>query len=334
MILKEQDTDMENFKVGILGAGHIAEKMAVTLANMEGVETYSVASRDKEKADRFADKYGFTKAYGSYEELVNDREVQLIYIATPHSFHYEHAKLCLSHDIPVLCEKAFTANAKQARELVALSAERNVFISEAIWTRYMPLSLRIKNLLDSGIIGKPHTITANLCYPISDKERIKSPLLAGGALLDIGVYLLNFAAMYFGKDIVRIVSSCSKLETGVDAQDSITLYFNDERIAVLNCSVFALSDRSGVISGDKGFLVVENINNPQSVKIYNNEYSLIEEIQTPLQITGFEYEVQAAINSIKSGKIETEYMPHSETVRMMEQMDALRKVWGIAYPFE
>lgn len=326
--------NMNNFKVAILGAGHIAEKMAVTLVNMEGVEPYAVAARDICRAEKFAVKYGFSKAYGSYEELVNDSQVELIYIATPHSLHYEHAKLCLEHGVPVLCEKAFTANANQAKELMALSSQRKVFISEAIWTRYMPLSFKIKELIDNGVIGKPHTLTANLCYPISDKERIKSPLLAGGALLDIGVYLLNFAAMYFGEDIVKIVSSCSKLETGVDAQDSITLYFRDDRMAVMNCSVFALSDRSGVISGDKGFLVVDNINNLQSVRIYDNKYRLIEEIKAPLQITGFEYEVQAAIDSIKEGKIETSCMPHSETVRIMEQMDALRKEWGITYPFE
>lgn len=325
---------MVNFKVAILGAGNIAEKMAVTLSSMAGVEKYAIASRDMGRAMSFAEKYGFTKAYGSYEDLVNDELVDMVYIATPHSFHFEQAMLCISHNKPVLCEKSFTSNADQARQLISYSRERNIFISEAIWTRYMPLSLTIKNLIDSGIIGNLHTITANLCYPISDKERIIDPMLAGGALLDIGVYLLNFAAMYFGSDIIKTSSSCSKLKTGVDAQESMTLYFSNERMAVLNCSIYALSDRSGIISGDKGFLIVENINNPQSVRVYNDRYELIKKIDAPCQITGFEYEVKASIDAIRAGKLETEFMPHSETIRIMDQMDDFRREWGIKYPFE
>lgn len=325
---------MGNFRIAIIGAGNIAEKMAVTLSSMAGVEKYAIASRDMVRAMSFAEKYCFTKAYGSYEDLVNDELVDMVYIATPHSFHFEQAMLCLGHNKPVLCEKSFTSNADQARQLISYSRERNIFISEAIWTRYMPLSLTIRNLIDSGIIGNLHTITANLCYPISDKERIINPMLAGGALLDIGVYLLNFAAMYFGSDIIKISSSCSKLKTGVDAQESMTLYFSNERMAVLNCSIFALSDRSGVISGDKGFLIVENINNPQSVRVYNDRYELIKKIDAPCQITGFEYEVEASINAIRAGKLETEFMPHSETIRIMDQMDDFRRAWGIKYPFE
>lgn len=325
---------MGNFRVAIIGAGHIAEKMAFTLSHMDGVESYAVASRSMEKAVSFADKYNVTKAYGSYGDILNDDNIDLVYVATPHSLHYEHAELILNHNKPVLCEKSFTANSVQAEKLMEISERKNVFISEAIWTRYMPLSLKIKDLLDNDVIGTPHTITANLCYPIIDKERISNLSLAGGALLDIGVYLLNFAAMYFGSDIDRIESSCTKSISGVDVQDSITVYFSGQRMAVMNCSVLALSDRSGVISGDKGFMVVDNINNPQSVKIYNKEYKLVECINAPAQITGLEYEVRAAIDSIKLGKIETEYMPHCETVRIMRQMDDLRNSWGIKFPFE
>lgn len=325
---------MDKFRVAIIGAGHIAEKMAITLSSMSGVEKYAVASRSLDKAGQFAEKFGFTKAYGSYSDLVNDSNVDLIYVATPHSMHYKHAKMCLEKGIPVLCEKAFTANAEQARKLIALSKERNVFIAEAIWTRYMPLSMKIKELLEGGVIGVPHTITANLCYPISDKERLIKPELAGGALLDIGVYLLNFAAMYFGTNIEKIISHCTKTETGVDAQDTITMFFDKERMAVLNCSIYAQSDRNAVISGDNGFMVIENINNPECIKIYNSEYKLVQEIKAPKQITGFEYEVEASIDAIRSGKTETEFMPHAETLRIMEQMDWLRQEWGIVYPFD
>ena len=192
---------MKKYKIGIIGCGHIAEKMAATINGMQEAESYAVASRSIEKAQAFATKWNFSKAYGSYEELVTDSEVDLVYIATPHSHHYEHARLCIMNGKPVLCEKSFTANAHQAEELIRLAEEKNIFITEAIWTRYMPLSVKMKELLDEGVIGKPYTLSANLGYVIADKDRIAKPELAGGALLDIGVYTLNFAAMAFGSDI-------------------------------------------------------------------------------------------------------------------------------------
>lgn len=169
---------------------------------------------------------------------------------------------------PVLCEKSFTANAHQAEELIRLAEEKNVFITEAIWTRYMPLSVKMKELLDEGVIGTPYTLSANLGYVIANKARIAKPELAGGALLDIGVYTLNFAAMAFGNDIKEIHSACQLTATGVDGQENITLFYNDGKMASLQSSVYAQTDRMGVISGDKGFMVIENINNPECIKIF------------------------------------------------------------------
>ena len=163
---------MERFKVGIIGAGHIARKMAHTLRDMEGVEPYAVASRNQENAEGFACEWGFTRAYGSYEDLADDPEVQLIYIATPHSHHFEQARMCLEKGKPVLCEKAFTANAEQAETLIRLSKEKQVFLTEAIWTRYMPFSETLRELVDGGTIGRVMMLTANIGYPIAEKERI------------------------------------------------------------------------------------------------------------------------------------------------------------------
>ncbi|KAA6328777.1 1 5-anhydro-D-fructose reductase, partial [termite gut metagenome] len=177
---------METFKIAIIGTGWIAEKMAITIRGMQGVEGYAISSRDLSKAQAFADKYGFTRAYGSYEEMLDDEQVQLVYIATPHSFHYEHASLCIMKGKPVLCEKAFTATARQAEKLLNLAKEKKVFITEAIWTRYMPLSKTINEVIASGIIGMPRMLSANLGYPVSWKERMTKPELAGGALLDLG----------------------------------------------------------------------------------------------------------------------------------------------------
>ena len=319
-------------KIGILGAGRIAHKMANTVAQMEGYEIGAVASRSQENADNFARQYGIAKAYNTYEALVNDPEIELVYIATPHSLHYEHARLCILHKKPVLCEKSFTTNAREAEELFALSKEHGVFITEAMWTRYMPLSQKIAELVNSGKIGTPRTLSANLCYPVSAKERLIKPELGGGALLDIGTYALHFAAMMFGTEVEKTISACTLTETGVDADETITQFFSGGRYAVLYSSIYARSDRKGVISGDKGYMVVENINNPESVRIYDGFDNLLEEYSAPHQITGFEYQIRACFDAVATGAIESPFLPHQEIVRMMTIMDNLRREWGVVFP--
>lgn len=322
------------FNVGIMGTGNIAAVMAETLNRMKGVKLYAVASREKVKADVFAGKHGVKKAYGSYEELVSDNKVELIYIATPHSEHYENARLCLENNKPVLCEKSFTANAAQAEELFKLAREKHVFITEAIWTRYMPMLKTIREVIGSGVIGDPKTLTANLGYVIDKVERILSPALAGGALLDVGVYPINFAMMIFGNDIEKVRSSCTYTDTGVDRQNTVTLQYGDGKYAVLNSSMESLSDRKGIIYGTKGFAIVENINNFESITVYDASYKKAAEYKRPKQISGYEYEVEASIRAIRAGKIQCEEMPHEEILRVMKLMDSLRKEWGIVYPFE
>ena len=321
-----------NTRIGIIGCGWIAEKMAITLQGMEKVEAYAIASRDLNKAETFAQKWNFTRAYGSYEEMLDDELVDLVYIATPHSHHYAHTRLSLLKGKPVLCEKAFTANAKEADELLRLAKEKNLFLTEAIWTRYMPLSQTICELVNNGAIGKPQLLTANLCYPNYHKERMHKPELAGGALLDLGVYTLNFAAMVFGTDIIRTTSACIKSDTGVDAQNSITLEYADGKMAILCSSQMVKSDRQGIISGDKGFMIVDNINNPQKISVYDSDYQLTDVYNCPPQITGYEYQVYASIEALENGWLESPFMPHQETLRIMKQMDELRKEWGVIYP--
>ncbi|KAA6333808.1 1 5-anhydro-D-fructose reductase [termite gut metagenome] len=325
---------MDTFKIAIIGTGWIAEKMAITIRGMQGVEGYAISSRDLSKAQAFAGKYGFTRAYGSYEEMLNDEQVQLVYIATPHSFHYTHASMCIMKGKPVLCEKAFTATARQAEKLLNLAKERKVFITEALWTRYMPLSKTINEVIASGVIGVPRMLSANLGYPVGGKERMFKPELAGGALLDLGVYVINFASMIFGADIKKILSLCTKTDTGMDAEESITFLFNDGKIAVLHSSMYAKTDRQGIVSGDQGYLIVENINNPQRITVVTGDYEVVAKYDCPPQITGYEYQVYACIEALKNGWLESPYMPHAETLRIMRLMDDLRKEWGVHYPFD
>ena len=325
-------------KLGILGAGNIGGMMARTVrmmneAGIGDVELYAVAARKLEKAQAFADLNGVKKAFGSYEDMLSDPELDLVYVATPHSHHFAHAKLCVEHGKAALVEKAFTVNAAQARELLALAREKKVLVTEAIWTRYQPMREMIGKELASGIIGAPQTVTANLSYAISHNERIVKPELAGGALLDVGVYTLNFAEMVFGRPD-EIKGLCTKNEYGVDVQDSITMFWKDGRMAVLNAGTKALSDRKGIIYGEKGFLIVENINNPQSYAVYNENYEMIKEVSCPPQQTGYEYEVLEAAQALREGKLECASMPHEEIVHIMEEMDELRAQMGITYPFE
>lgn len=323
-----------NFNVGIMGSGNIAGIMAETINKMKNVRVYAVASRQQVHADVFAGKYGCKKAYGSYADLAADKKVDLIYVATPHSEHYENVKMCLEAGKPVLCEKAFTLNATQAEELVRIAAEHKVFLAEAMWTRYMPMLTTIREVIGSGIIGEPKTLTANLGYVIGSKERLTNLALGGGALLDVGVYTINFALMIFGHNISKIASCCTFTETGVDEQNAICLQYYDGKVANLNSSMVSLSDRQGIIYGTKGFAVVENINNFESIAVYDRQYKKVASYKCPKQISGYEYEVAACIEAIKCGLIECAQMPHSETLRVMRIMDEIRSQWGMKYPCE
>ena len=321
-------------KIGILGAGRIAACTAPAMIALAEVECYAVASRSLERAEAFARQFGFRKAYGSYIQMLEDPEVELVYIATPHSHHFEHMMLCMQYGKAVLCEKAFTMNADQARAVQAYSQEHGIFAAEAIWPRYMPSRTIIADVLASGIIGKPNTLTANLSYVIDWDPRIADPWLAGGALLDIGVYGINFALMHFGTDIERVESSVRMTDAGVDGMETITIFYRDGRMAVLTHSIYARSDRKGIIHGDRGYIVVENINNPQSVSVFDTEDRLVEYYPVPEQINGYEYEFRECVEALRCGRTESWSMPLADSVYVMEFMDALRKQWGMVYPQE
>ena len=321
-------------KLAILGPGRIADTVAPALVALTEVECYAVASRNLDRAKAFAEKYGFEKAYGSYEEMLSDPQVRLVYITTPHSHHYEQILMCLEYGKNVICEKAFTVNANMAKKVFTVAREKGLYVAEAIWTRYMPSRKMIQDIIDSGIIGNLNMLTGNLSYKIDWKERLVNPSLAGGALLDVGIYGLNFALMHFGNEIERVESSVQLTPSGVDGMESITLFFKNGRMAVLNHSMYARSDRKGIFHGDKGYVVVENINNPNAINVYNDKDALLAHYDVPEQINGYEYEFMEAVRCIEAGKTESESMPAAETIRVMELMDTLRGQWGVVYPME
>ncbi len=314
-------------KIGIMGTGKIAATVSMTLQAMPEVECYAVGSRTIERAKEFSKEAGYLKAYGSYEELVQDPDVELIYIVTPHSHHFEGMKMCIDAGKPVICEKSFTLNRAEADEIKRLAAEKKVFVTEAIWPRYMPSRKMIDDVLQSGIIGDIHMMTANLSYPISHNPRLTDPKLGGGALLDVGVYGVNFMLMHMGNAIEKIESSVQMTSTGVDAQESVTVHFEDGRIAVLTHGIYSRSDRKGIFYGEKGYVVVQNINNPSEINVYDNSDTLLEHYEVPKQISGYEYEFLESRECLMNGQLESHSMPLEDSAYMMGVMDEIRKCW-------
>lgn len=326
---------MKRINMAIIGAGNIARYMAEAINGLrEQVCAYGVASRSLAKAEAFAKEWHFQKAYGSYEELAADPEVDLVYIATPHAMHYDHARLCVEHGKAVLVEKAFTANAAQARELIGLAEERKVFLTEAIWTRYTPARGIVEKLLAEGTIGEPLSLEAEFSVPLSHKQRMYDPALAGGALLDLGMYCLTFASMYFGDAVTDVTSQVEKLDTGVDATDDIYYTYAEGKKAHLRTSMVTGPVNRGEIRGTRGRIEVDTLNNFSSIRVYDEAGNLRQEPEIPAQINGYEYEVLACIRALEAGDLECGEMPHSETLEIMEQMDRLRRDWGVVYPFE
>ena len=326
---------MINFRVGILGAGKIAGIIADTLNKLDAFEPYAIASRDIDKANEFGDKYNIEKRYGSYEELANDPDVELIYIATPHSHHAEQAKMCLNAGKPILVEKAFSYNAATTEEVLNLAKEKKLFSGEAMWIRFLPMYKLMLEYIQRGAIGKVYNITCSLGYDLRTKERVAKPELAGGALLDLGVYPINLISMIYGMDPAAIASTCVRLETGVDAQNILQFSFKGGISATAFTTMMYKADNKAFIYGDRGYIEIDNINFPESFRIYHGDGKLVAETKIPeKQISGYEFEFLAAREAIILGNPEFKEMPHSETVRIMKLLDALRNTWKLKFPME
>lgn len=366
---------MKNLKLGILGTGYIAAKMAEAVKGLEsremGVEAYAIASRHMAKAEEFAKANGFKKAYGSYEELASDPDVDLIYIATPHSEHFEHAKLCIEAGKNLLVEKAFCANAKQANMIVAMAHDKGTFLCEAMWTRFLPAVQMVNEWIDLGKIGTVEGVEADFSQPLTHVERLVNPALAGGALLDLGIYSLTFADLFLGRadsksagnksagspnNIKSIQSKCVKFHTGVDATDWIDITYENGQVAHLKTSMVSEWHNEGTIYGSKGFIRVVNLNDMEKIELHDSTGAIVEEVNPPRIVNCYEYEVLACKKALENPSTsrheicgipylgaaqsnretiwETAEMPHAKTLEMMELMDGLRANWGVSYPFE
>jgi predicted dehydrogenase len=333
-ILHDKIEEMKNLNVGMIGAGGIAKKLAATIEKLDGFTNYAIASRSLDKATAFKNDNYFTKAYGSYEELMEDENVDLVYIATPHSEHHRNMLLALKHHKPVLDEKAFTTNAIEAKDIIERFEKENLFLTEAIWTRYMPSRKIIDDIIKENLIGKISLLEANLCYPNKSHARLNDPNLAGGALLDMGIYPLTFALMALGSYPDKVEATCLKSETGVDETTFMRLSFPSNVEAILYTSMDVSSDRTGYIYGDNGYIKVFNINNPEAIEVHAKDQSLVKRVEIKEDVNGYEYELYACKKALEEGELECPEIPHSDIIKVMELLDEIRRKIDLRYPFE
>lgn len=323
-----------DLRVGIIATGWIAEKAAFTIQRMEGVTCHAVASRTLQKAQDFAEKWGIPCAYGSYSELLDAEDIDLVYVGTPHSHHFDVTMEAIGKGKPCLVEKAFMANYDQALQVVQKAREKKVFLAEAIWTRYQPIVQTIRDIIKSGRLGELRLLTGSIGYSMGNKPRIMRADLCGGALLDLGVYGINFVRMFCDAKIEQIESQCMKSDTGMDLTNCISWRMEGGIMANIQSSACSVNDNQGTICGTEGYLIVDNINNPQSIKVYKRDRIFVEEIKVPQQITGYEYQFTACKEALDKGLTEAPCMPLDETLYIMKLMDDLRFKWGVVYPMD
>ena len=328
--------NMKTIKWGILSTGTIAKKFATTLSQLPDCgEVVAVASRNIETANQFAHDYHLAKAYSSYTELVLDPEIDIIYIATPHSFHYENAKLCLENGKNVLCEKSFTTNATQAAELIQLARTKNLFIMEAFWTKFLPAYQLLKETINKNIIGEVIHFRAQYGFAPTGARYIRKfdPTLAGGALLDIGVYAIGVAAMIMGYSPKKINSRAIIGEYGTDEFDSMMLEYENGTTAHLITTIGSVMDQQAVVFGTKGHIVLSDFSAMQKFEVVLNDGTKYM-IESPFLLNGFEYQIRETEKCLKANKIESDMMTHQNTLDVMALMDQARSDWGLTFPCE
>lgn len=320
---------------GILGPGAIARSFAEGLKSAADAQLVAVGSRDQAKAEEFGAKYDAPNRHGSYQALVEDPEVDAIYVATPHTFHKEHCLLALNAGKPVLCEKPFTINAPEAEAVVQTARERKVFLMEGMWSRFFPLMTRLREIVQAGEIGPVRMVEADFGFRagFNPQSRLFDPQLGGGALLDVGVYVVSFASMILGAPD-RVAGLATLGETGVDEQSAMILGHPNGALAMLSTAVRTNTPHNAVILGEEGRIVIQP---PfwKPVKMTVSRSGKPDEvIEAPFVGSGFNYEAEEVGRCLAAGKLESDILPLDESLAIMRTMDSLRAQWGIVYPTE
>ncbi len=325
---------MSNFNWGILGPGGIAKAFAEDLKRLDGHSISAVGSRTLGNAQSFAHTYGGT-AYGSYEDLVADPLIDAIYVATPHPAHKDNVILALNAGKPVLCEKPFSVNAVEAQEMVDAAGKNGVALMEAMWARFLPHYAKVREIIESGVLGKIHTIHADHGQRLADQNipRLVEPDLAGGALLDLGIYPISFAHMILGNPS-KITSTAVLTDKGVDAQTSMIFDYASGAQAVLNTTMIEQTPCRAVVAGLNGWLEIDRtFYNPASMRVILNDGS-VTEYPNEYQGHGLREQAEVFKQLVTSGKQQSQILNWQDTVDIMKTLDQVRSQIGLKYPFE
>lgn len=319
---------MRKIKWGIIGLGNIANKFAQTLIAMNEVELAAVASRSKEKSEVFGKSYNVqqNKCYGSYEEIVQDENIDAIYVAVPHVFHKEISMLCLKSGKAVLCEKPVTISEAEIREVVKTAEENKVFFMEAMKTRFLPINQSVKKWIDEGRIGDVRLLQADFGFKLdfNPSHRLFDKNLGGGALLDVGIYNISFSSYIFGNTPIGINGSCYIGKSGVDENVSINLSYKDGKEAQLFGALNLPTRREANIIGTEGRICIPRFSNAESATILINEKE--EKIHMPFEINGFEYQIREVSECINNGKLQSDIMSWEDSIEAMRIMDIIKNI--------
>ena len=321
-----------NYRWGILGAGRIAEKFCTALCFVEGSEVYAIASRDEEKAKTYASKYGASRFYNNYDDLVKDENVDIIYIATPHAFHYAQTMFCLQNNKPVLCEKPMSLSYSQTAEMIASATEKNLFLMEGMWTSCMPFIEKIITLIKEGVIGKPKYVNADFGFaaPVNPESRLMNKALGGGSVMDVGVYPIFLSALILGEpSLIQTVSELTT--TGVDEYANMIMkYPNGETAHLLSAINFNTGIEAEII-GEKGTIKIKSPWFKATDLSVHSPDGITQNFSMPHECNGFEHEIKEVMHCLDNNLLQSNKMPHHSTLLVSKIMDEVLRQAGIVY---
>ncbi len=320
---------------GIIGTGNIASQFARGLKFTPDAQLIAVGSRSQESADKFGDTFNIPKRYPTYEALVADPEVEVVYISTPHPFHFENTMLCLEAGKHVLCEKPFAMNITEARAMVGAARHKKLFLMEAMWTRFIPAMVKVKELIAAGTIGELRMLTADFGYRagFNPKSRLLDPELGGGALLDVGVYPISLASMLFGTP--QSISAKAHIgETGVDEQIALIFQYGDGQLAQLSAAVRTQTPQEAWIIGTEGSIhITPEWWHPVGFTLIKRGQAP-EHFDIPFVGNGYQFEAIEVGWALRAGELESPIMSLDESLEIMQMMDTARKQIGLVYPMD
>lgn len=322
----------KNYRWGILGAGRIAEKFCKALCFVKGSEVYAIASRDEEKAKAYASKYGASRYYNNYDDLVKDDNIDIIYIATPHAFHYWQTMFCLQNNKPVLCEKPLSLSYRQTSEMIDFAADKKLFLMEGMWTSCMPFIERVLSLIKGDVIGKPQYIAADFGFaaPINTDGRLMNKSLGGGSVMDIGVYPIFLSALILGApSLIQVVSEITT--TGVDEYANMVMKYPGGETAHLLSAINFNSGIEAEIIGEKGTIKIES---PWFKATHLSVYlpdDITQTFSEPHECNGFEHEIKEVMHCLDNNLLQSNKMPHHLTLLVSKIMDEVLRQAGVGY---